>query len=85
MIFLAWAILCFIALNCMLKLHSLKAYNVLEKKRGQYMRSCRNENKTKQKQNPKTEEEEKIKSAARRYNSFKNKNSGIVIKYKHSL
>lgn len=49
------------------------------------MRSCRNENKTKQKQNPKSEEEEKIKSAARRYNSFKNKNSGIVIKYKHSL
>ena len=41
--------------------------------------------KTKQKQNPKSEEEEKIKSAARRYNSFKNKNSGIVIKYKHSL
>ena len=33
----------------MLRLHSLKAYNVLEKKEGQYMRSCRNE----KKKNPK--------------------------------
>lgn len=46
------------------------------------MRSCRNE---KKKKIPKSEEEEKKKSAARRYNSFKNKNSCIVIKYKHSL
>ena len=40
----------------MLRLHSLKAYNVLEKKEGQYMRSCRNE---KKKKIPKSEEEGK--------------------------
>lgn len=81
MIFLAWAILCFIALNCMLKLHSLKAYNVLEKKEVNIWDLAE----MKKKKIPKSEEEEKKKSAARRYNSFKNKNSCIVIKYKHSL
>lgn len=58
MIFLAWTILCFIAPNCVLKLHFLRVYNVLEKI-GQYVRSCRKMKK------------KKIASASWRNSSFK--------------
>lgn len=59
MIFLAWAILCFIAPNCVLKLHFFESLQCLRKKLGQHVRSCRKM------------EKKKIGSAAWRNSSFK--------------